>query len=101
MQPLLSTENMTLVIVLIFVLLVLGMLLLPAASFIQLVGLIRKNGSEVAAAKQEIQRLQTILLPEREPDTKSNPSTDTPITPESVDTPLTESMPTIKYPKSS
>jgi hypothetical protein len=93
MQPFLSTENTTLVIVLLFVLLVLGMLLLPAASFIQLVGLIRKNGSEVAAAKQEIQRLQTILLSDPASGSKSNPTPDTLITPASPDIPLISSTP--------
>jgi len=96
MTELLSTENTTLVIVLTFVLLVLGMFLLPAASFIQLVGLIRKNGSEVAAAKQEIQRLQTILLNGKEQESKFSPTIDLPITPESADTPSTEPTPTKK-----
>lgn len=100
-MPYLSTENVTLVIVLLFVLLVLALLLLPAASFIRLVELIRENGSRVAAVHQEVQQVRTILSNGTENGSPSNPKDDSPTTQGDPAIPSTESTETPKYPKSS
>lgn len=90
-MPLLSTENVTLVIVLMFVLLVLALLLLPAASFIRLAEIIRDNGSKVEAVHKEVQQVQTILSNGTASDSSSKHTTDTPTTQENPPGPTTES----------
>lgn len=90
-MPFLSTENTTLVIVLLFVLLVLALILLPAASFIRLAELIRDNGSRVAAVHQEVQQVQTILSNGTAQDTSSSPTDAPPTTPGEVVSPSNES----------
>jgi Sec-independent protein translocase protein TatA len=95
-MPYLSTENVTLVIVLMFVLLVLALLLLPAASFIRLVELIRDTGSKVEAVHKEVQQVQTILSNGTASDSSSNHTTDTPITLDNPPGPTTESTKTTK-----
>jgi len=98
---LLSTENVTLVIVLMFVLLVLALILLPAASFIRLVGLIRENGSKVEAVKQEVRQAVTTLSNGQANGYSSNQSQDTRTMQELADTHLTEHTSTSKYQKNS
>lgn len=94
-------DNTTLVIILTFVLLILALILLPAASFIRLVELIRENGSQVARVEQAVQQVQTTLSEDRAYAIKYNPTTGTPITQEYPPTPLTEPTETTKSPKDS
>jgi hypothetical protein len=95
-MPFLSTENTTLLIVLIFVLLVLALILLPAASFIRLAELIRSNGSKVEAAHKEIQQVQTTLLNGQAHATSSSGPDDTLTTQAEVVSPSTASTETTK-----
>jgi cytoskeletal protein RodZ len=95
-MPYLSTENVTLVIVLMFVLLVLALLLLPAASFIRLVELIRENGSKVEAVHQEVQQVRTTLSNGTANGSSSNPASDSPTTQAAVVSPSTENTDTTK-----
>lgn len=101
LQALLSTENTTLVIVLMFVLLVLALILLPAASFIRLVELIRQNGSKVEAVHQDIRQAQTTLSSVQESVKNYNGVIDTRTMPESPVIPSTASTPVTKSHKSS
>lgn len=95
-MPYLSTENVTLVIVLLFVLLVLALLLLPAASFIRLVELIRENGSKVEAVHKEVQQAVTILSNGTVNGSSSKPENGSPTTPAEVVSPSTENIDTTK-----